>query len=85
MPDTIGIEHATGPKSLARLASDDLPLPQGWRWTQDSPRRGLVVRPPLGTPYADVLAWLLAAGALLTNVPLTGEWQAEVHRANEWS
>lgn len=82
-PDTIGVEHASGPKALARLASQDLPLPAQWRWVQDSPRRGLVVRPPLDTAHVEVLDWLLRAGALLTTVPLTGEWQAEIHVPNQ--
>jgi hypothetical protein len=79
VPDTIGIEHATGPKALARLAAENVALPELWRWEQDSPRRGLVVRPPLGTPHEDVLSWLLRAGTLLTTVPLTGEWLATIY------
>ena len=68
-----------GTEGVARLASLGLTLPERWRWEQDSPRRGLVVRPLLGTPHRDVLAWLLQAGVLLTKVPLTGEWLATVY------
>ena len=37
-PDSVGVQHATGPKAIRRLASVGVPLPDGWRWTQDHPR-----------------------------------------------
>jgi hypothetical protein len=76
--DSLGIQHSTGPKVVARLASLDLPLPQGWRWQQDHPRRGLVVRVPADVAHAVQLDWLLRAGAALSIVPLTGEWEARI-------
>lgn len=78
-PDSIGIEHATGTRVVARLAGLDVPVPEGWRWTQDHPRRGLVLRVPAGTPCAEQLAWLLRAGTALSAVPLTGDWRALVY------
>jgi len=76
--DSLGIEHATGTKAVARLASRGVPLPAGWRWQQDHPRRGLVVRAPLEVPHAEQITWLLAAGTALSRVPLTGRWEASV-------
>lgn len=81
VPDQVGIQHGVGTRVLARLAQDGLPLPAGWRWRQDNPRRGLVVELPAGTDPADALRWLLAVGDRLATVPLTGEWRALVHPA----
>jgi hypothetical protein len=76
--DSLGIQHDTGSKVVARLASLGVPLPPGWRWQQDHPRRGLVVRPPLDVAHADQLAWLLEAGIALSRVRLTGRWEVKV-------
>ena len=81
-PDTIGIQHATGPKAVRRLAEQGVPLPAGWRWRQDHPRRGLVVELPPDTAPAEVLDWLLRAGAALSTVTGTGDWRAEFHRSS---
>lgn len=78
-PDSLGVQHATGPRVVSRLASLDVPLPEGWRCVQDHPRRGLVVRTPVGTDHGQQLRWLIAAGAALSGVPLTGEWRALVY------
>lgn len=80
VPDQVGVQHGSGPRALARLAADGAPLPPGWRWRQDNPRRGLVVELPQDTDPAEALRWLLHVGALLATVPLTGEWRALVHR-----
>lgn len=79
--DSLGIQHGTGPRVVARLASAGLTLHQGWRWTQDHPRRGLVVALPAGTDPAEVVAWLIEATELLSKIELTGDWRAEVHVA----
>ncbi len=76
--DTVGIEHATGTKTVARLATLGVPVPEGWRWEQDHPRRGLVVRVPVGVEHAAQLSWLLEAGAALSRIRLTGRWEARV-------
>jgi hypothetical protein len=76
--DSLGIQHSAGTKVVAHLATLGLPLPTGWRWQQDHPRRGLVVRVPTDVSHAVQLDWLLRAGAALTIVPLTGEWEAQV-------
>lgn len=78
-PDSVGVQHATGTRVVARLAGLGVPLPEGWRWVQDHPRRGLVVRTPVGTPHAEQLTWLLEAGTVLATVPLTGDWRALVY------
>jgi hypothetical protein len=78
-PDSLGVQHATGPRVVARLASLGHPLPEGWRWVQDHPRRGLVARPPVGTGYQEEVAWLIGAGTALCAVPLTGKWRALVY------
>jgi hypothetical protein len=78
-PDSLGVQHATGPRVVRRLASLGMPLPQGWRWVQDHPRRGLVVVTPLGTPHDQQLQFLLDAGTALAKVPLTGDWLALVY------
>jgi hypothetical protein len=78
-PDSLGVQHGTGPRVVARLVSLGHPLPEGWRWVQDHPRRGLVVRPPVGAGYAQELAWLIGAGTVLAAVPLTGKWRALVY------
>lgn len=79
VPDQVGVQHGMGSRVLAQLAADGLPLPHGWRWQQDNPRRGVVVELPLGTDPADALAWLLQAGERLAAVSITGEWRALVH------
>lgn len=77
---TLGIEHGSGPKALARLAERELPLPPGWLEVADHPRRGLVVTAPADAEPGDVLWWLLTASHLLSVPPLTGSWQAKVYR-----
>jgi hypothetical protein len=77
--DSIGVQHAAGARVLGRLATAGLVLPAGWALVQDHPRRGLVVAPAKGADNAEVLAWLLEAGTILSAVRLTGDWQAEVH------
>lgn len=79
-PDSLGIQHSTGAGAVRRLAEEGAPVPHGWRLVQDHPRRGLIVEPPLGTSLADMLQWLVRAGALLSKVPFTGRWHAEVHQ-----
>ena len=69
-----GVQHATGPKVAKRVD-----IPAGWRIVQDHPRRGLVVRVPVGVPDVDVLRWLVAVGDHLCAVPTTGQWLAELH------
>lgn len=77
---TIGIEHGSGPRALARLAEHDLPLPSGWLKVSDNSRRGLVLTTPTDAAADDVLWWLLAAGHVLSVPPLTGSWLARIYR-----
>ncbi|MCU1355704.1 MAG: hypothetical protein JWM89_1122 [Acidimicrobiales bacterium] len=77
---TVGIEHGSGPKALARLAEQQLVLPAGWVKVADHPRRGLVVTAPGGADHAEVLWWLLAAAHALSVPPLTGDWLARIYR-----
>jgi hypothetical protein len=76
---TVGVVHPRGRGAVRQLAELGAPVPPGWRVRQDHARRGLVVRPPAGTPDRVVLEWLLRAGEVLAMVPLTGSWQARVH------
>jgi len=69
-----GIQHGTGPKVARRID-----VPGGWRVVQDHPKRGLVLRVPVGVDDATVLRWLLVTGASLCPLPLLGRWVAEVH------
>jgi hypothetical protein len=78
-PPSIGIQHASGPKAVARLADLGHPVPEGWRLLADSPKRGLVLAVPPDAAHEDVLRWLIGAAAALTFVPLTGRWQALVY------
>ena len=75
---TVGLQHAAGPRVARRLAEAGLPLPDGWRVTQDHPRRGLVAKVPPGDEAA-VLAWMLRACRTVTAVPLTERWRVSVH------
>jgi hypothetical protein len=76
----VGVEHGTGAKAVVRLAERGHAIPPGWEVMQDHPKRGIVVAVPPATPHAEVLDWLLGAGAALTLLPLTGEWRAFVYR-----
>lgn len=76
---TVGISHPRGRFAARQLAALGVPVPDRWRVRQDHGRRGLVVRPPVDVPHADVLEWMLRAGAALAMMPLTGSWLARVH------
>ena len=78
--------HHGGPaarRSAARVAwklrDRGLPVPEGWRVTQDHPRRGLVASVPAGADNGAVMGWLLEAAQALCAVPATGRWRASVH------
>ena len=45
-PTTVGLQHAAGPQVAWKLRDLGCPLPEGWRITQDHPRRGLVAVVP---------------------------------------
>ncbi len=86
---SIGVQYASGRQAARRLADAGVPVPDGWRILQDHPRRGLVVAVLPGSGAAAngtledhdrVLAWLLAAGAALSTVPLSGYWLATIVR-----
>ena len=77
-PVSVGILHPRG-RVVAKLASFDIPVPTGWRVTQDHVRRGLVLQPASSASNAEVLDWTLRAGAALCAEPLTGLWQASVY------
>jgi hypothetical protein len=79
-PDRVGIQHASGPDAIARLAARGLAPPPGWRVLQDHVRRGLVLALPEDEALEVVARWLLDAGAALCTLPLTGDWRVEVHR-----
>jgi hypothetical protein len=75
---TIGIQHAAGPHLARKLRDLGLPVPEGWRITQDHPRRGLVVQVPADADDGGVMRWLLQAATAACVVPTTGRWRASV-------
>jgi len=76
---TVGLQHATGPRVAWRLRDLGHPVPEGWRVTQDHPRRGLVASVPAGVEPLDVMGWLLGAAEATCQVPMTGRWRGTVH------
>lgn len=78
-PDTVGVQHGSGPKAADRLRESGHPLPEGWVVLQDHPKRGLVAAVPPGAEPGAVLAWLIDAAAKLSTVPFTGTWRAAIY------
>ena len=78
-PTTVGLQHAAGPRVVAKLAGLGLPLPDGWRVTQDHPRRGLVAHVPPDASPAVTMDWLVRAASVVCAVPITGRWTASIH------
>lgn len=78
-PDSIGIQHGSGPKAARRLREAGITAPASWRVLADHPKRGLVVQIPSGSDPEAVLTWLIAACRELSTVPLPNEWAAIVH------
>ena len=78
-PAMIGLQHPAGAKARPLLERLGHPVPDGWPVTQDYVKKGMVVAVPPTVDHADVVRWLLSAAALLSTVPLTGEWRAVVY------
>ena len=78
--DSLGIQHAAGPKAVLQLADAGLPVPAGWRRAADHPGRGLVLELPTGTDPADVVTWALPAAQVLSEVTLPDTWVASIDR-----
>ncbi|MHB1516718.1 MAG: hypothetical protein ACYCVN_09745 [Acidimicrobiales bacterium] len=78
-PTTLGLQHAAGPRIARKLRDLGLPVPPGWRVTQDHPKRGLVVTVPADADNAEAMRWLLAAASATCAVPSTGTWRAAIH------
>ena len=79
-PDSLGIQHGSGPRAVQRLADAGVTFPEGWRRLADHPKRGLVLELPDGADPATLLDWLFVACQVLASAPLPDEWAAEVHR-----
>jgi len=79
-PTTVGLQQSTGPRVVRRLRDLGLPLPDGWKVTQDHPRRGVVAKVPADDPDRVALDWLIRAATVVCAVPTTGRWSASVHR-----
>jgi hypothetical protein len=80
-PVSLGVQHAAGPKALARLRDRGHPAPDGWRMLSDHPRRGLVVAVPGDEDPDTALVWVLRAAELLAPLALPRAWHAGViHR-----
>jgi hypothetical protein len=78
-PTTVGLQHAAGTHLAWRLSDLGLPRPEGWRVTQDHPRRGLVMTVPADADHAATMDWLLRLAAAVCTVPTTGTWEASIH------
>jgi hypothetical protein len=78
-PTTIGLQHAAGGRVAWKLRDRGLPVPDGWRVTQDHPRRGLVVSVPAAADNRSVISWLLRAAEAVCALPATGRWRASIH------
>jgi hypothetical protein len=78
-PTMVGLQHAAGPRIAWKLRDAGLPVPAGWRVTQDHPRRGLVASVPSDADDAAVIRWLLQAATFACTVPTTGRWTASIH------
>jgi len=78
-PTTVGLQHAAGPRLATKLRDAGLPLPEGWRISQDHPRHGLVALVPADADDAGVIVWLLQAATFASTVPTNGRWTASVH------
>jgi hypothetical protein len=75
----VGLLHASGTRVARRLRDLGHPVPDGWRVTQDHPRRGLVLTVPPLVEDRELMTWLLQAAVAVCQVPTTGEWDAAVH------
>lgn len=78
-PTTVGLQHAAGPRLAWKLRDIGMAVPEGWRVTQDHPRRGLVAQVPADADDRAVMDWLLNAATFACAVPTTGRWVASIH------
>ena len=78
-PDSVGIQHASGPKAARRLLATGVEPPEGASLLSDHPRRGLVLALAPDTSPGRVLEWLFAASDALSAEPLPDTWVAVVH------
>jgi hypothetical protein len=76
---TVGLQHATGPHLAWKLRDAGRALPEGWRISQDHPRRGLVASVPADADDGFVMDWLLRAAAFACMVASTERWTASIH------
>lgn len=79
-PDSVGIQHGSGPKALRRLLQAGVVPPEGSSMLSDHPRRGLVLRLPPATDPATVLAFVFAASDVLAAFALPETWVGIIHR-----
>jgi hypothetical protein len=86
---SVGLSHPAGRFAVRQLRDAGVAVPDGWRVVVDHARRGLVLAIPEALDadrdhgngsVAVILAWLVAAGAVLGPQQMTGRWRAEIHR-----
>lgn len=82
-PVTVGLQHSSGPRVVARLRELGHAVPDGWRVTQDHPRRGLVAKVPVDEEPGETVAWLVGAAGLVCAVPVTGRWSGSFHAGSD--
>ncbi len=75
---TLGLSHVTGRFAVGRLADKGVEVPPGWTLKQDHNRRGLVFEIAAGTSVEETLEFMLASSTVLSGVPITGRWVADV-------
>jgi len=80
-PTTVGLQHSAGKKVVARLADAGLPVPEGWRVTQDHAARGVVATVDDEADLDEVAAWLVGAAERVATSLLTGKWRGTFYRS----
>lgn len=77
-PTEIGFQHGAGSNALQQLADAGVTWPADWRPMQDHIRRGIVFEAPTGAAPDEALAVILAALAVLAQVPVDDRFVAGI-------
>lgn len=77
-PAQLGFMHAQGPGALARLVDAGVTIPDGFAKVGDHSKRGLLFGIHPDTSAEEVMSFVLAASAVLAEVPTDDRWIAQV-------